>query len=1156
MMKSPTSLIRIRYAVGVMLALSAVFAVVISTISMPGDRAAAQIADATTAVDARAAAWWDSLTPAERTNAIFGKEYDHDTDASDDDPAGESEGRQLPPEASGEYSALGATGVAASGTPPTGGTIGKDNVDNLVDGNSTGTGGDIYAVGEEPTDVAKAIRGFQSVELWWDHLTCVEARIAVGEDNNALLLDADTVTADNQPEVSAVCDTNPTGDPVTSIAPTAKAYSDVKAIADEAGQAILGLSNAGNASHTDARAKQWWDALTSTERLLALYGIGTSAGTATVTDGGTIGTVDGDDSVAAPRSFLATLEYDQIRRSLTFHSDGTVTEDAGDLAFPLDSASMDIADGIIELINDRWRYIYAMGGSNDMGISELVYWWDSIGNAQRRIAAGVDNEQQAAGSESAATYDVDWDELNPLTAGVGTAAGEALEEQVFEVGQAILFTNPEPLPNVAEWWNTLNADQMVYVVYGNPPMRTAYDPDLTDTDTTTVTTVTDADKAVFQKMYDGLADDDGIRMAAEDDDLSTHLPAYVTEMLARNGMNVVDTTEGPDGDDADTDPDYHFYSAKAIVNALANEIFDPPAPIMAWVRPVGSLVTTSAEDAATTAGPVVDDEDFDWPYNAMNKAANVGDWWETLDCRVMRIAVGEDNNYLNGAVAAVAGVDGNNDGDFDDVGDTAPVAAIPAETSVYCAHFPGHDTNDMNDIGADAQKRAVVVGAALLNLTAEANGFHAGRPSFNEPATGTPTISGVAQVGAPLMSDPADVADTDGLGDFSYQWLRDGEPINGANSKDYTLQPGDVGAAISVRYSFTDGGRYYEMRPSNATSIIAGSPGEVSRIEPTIRSVTVSAGDEVTLSVDVYGLQNAKDNSLGSEFEWSVDGTADADLGSTREIDYTAPSSPGTYTVTAMLGGGQCQPEEEEMRESACSASITVRVRRPSAPVDEDEDPVNPPGPIPTILTDSDGNQYEVFTPVDGGTFTGENYSISGGAGVIPNGEVIGIRMSDEGAASNVGMTHQRYTIGGNMYAISAVDSSEAPISSYVLSDAATVCVPLPAELRTNISDVALVVINSDDSLTILAGTVNVSPPATVCGSLSSLPAKVAVGAAGAPAPIPTPVPEPTPEPPATGGAAPASGGVLWALVLGLAVATLGSILVMARRRESVSREK
>ena len=137
MMKSPTSLIRNWNAVGVMLALSAVFAVVITTLNMPGDRATAQVADENAMnTTERAEAWWSVLSPEQRTNAFLGKDYDHDTNAADDDPEGESEGRQLPPEADGGYPALGATGTAGTGTPPTDGVIGKDFVDNLVDGGS------------------------------------------------------------------------------------------------------------------------------------------------------------------------------------------------------------------------------------------------------------------------------------------------------------------------------------------------------------------------------------------------------------------------------------------------------------------------------------------------------------------------------------------------------------------------------------------------------------------------------------------------------------------------------------------------------------------------------------------------------------------------------------------------------------------------------------------------------------------------------------------------------------------------------------------------------------------------------------------------------------------------------------------------------------
>ena len=106
--------------------------------------------------------------------------------------------------------------------------------------------------------------------------------------------------------------------------------------------------------------------------------------------------------------------------------------------------------------------------------------------------------------------------------------------------------------------------------------------------------------------------------------------------------------------------------------------------------------------------------------------------------------------------------------------------------------------------------------------------------------------------------------------------------------------------------------------------------------------------------------------------------------------------------------------------------------------------------------------------------------------GAVPNGEFIGVRVSDDGAASNMGMTHQRYTLGGNMYGVHVVDSAGAAISDYRLEDAAQVCVPLPDMFRARISDLALVTINSDDTLTILSANVRLGNggSASVCGNL------------------------------------------------------------------------
>lgn len=1180
MMKSPTSLIRNWNAVGVMLALSAVFAVVISTISMPGDRATAQTTP--DPVEARAKAWWaslkdaDSKTQALRVNILLGRGADNVADDAADDT---TLGRQLgdptrtdtdptTTPAGTELSSIETAQLDYDDQP--GGN--QDAIKQFVDGLQAAVTGivvtgvadpapttpaatDIYAVGDGLAGGSStALRGFQSVELWWNHLTCTEARTAVGEDNDAASADdQDTdTTAIFDPEESTVCKATLNDDSSALVSWDLIPYDDLgdaQGMADAVGNAILGLDAAGSPMTADnARAKAWWDSLTARERVNALYGAAaTEAGA-----GDIVANADGDAIVT--RAYLASRKYGEIERTTKFVA-GSLEPSTDATALSLSAASQDLVDTTKALINDRWAYVYHMGGSNTMNISELVYWWDSLDSTQRRIAVGVDNEPGTGGANT--DYVVEWEDLNTVTDGAGTATGKPLEVNVFTHGQAIL--GQKVLPDVAAWWATLNADQMVYVVYGNPPLRVPYDHD-DDTGTLDVTTVTDADKKVFQKPYDMLT---GI---VPDTD---HLPAVTIALLTRhlvdssvdlnNDGDTTDTAVDHDDDTATPDLDETaYYSAKAIVDAIAMELFDPPTQL-----PPATRVTIAAADGSRTISEngttsEGDDNDFDWPYNSANKPANVADWWETTDCRVMRLAVGQDNDYFHTAITAVEGVDANNDGDFEDAGDTAPVAAAPVEESIYCAHFvgsgsPSRAEGDAGVLTMAAQQRVEEVGKALLGLS------EPGRPSFNEPADGTPTISGIAQVGAMLNSDGDPITDMDGVGDFSYQWLRDGDPISGATSKTYEVQPADVGKSISVRYSFTDDERYPESRTSAATSIIAGSPGEISRIEGTIRSVTVSAGDEVTLSVDVYGLQNVKDNGLkdAAHIEWSGDGVPSGDDGEGREITYTAPSSPGAYDVKASLSGGYCQPilgdrTDSVAREADCNATIVVNVRRPSQVTTPSEPAQNPPGEIPAILTDADGNQYEVFTPEGGGTFTGEGYSLTAGAGAIPNGEYIGIRVSDEGTASNAGQTHHRFTLGGNQYEVSAVDASNAVISSYVLNSPATACLPLPDALRTNISDLAIVAINPDDTLTILSASVRLGTSGThVCGNLSSLPATLAVGSEGAPAPIPTPTPEPTPTTPETGGTAPTSNTGLWALLLGTAIATFGTLLVIARRRET-----
>ena len=90
--------------------------------------------------------------------------------------------------------------------------------------------------------------------------------------------------------------------------------------------------------------------------------------------------------------------------------------------------------------------------------------------------------------------------------------------------------------------------------------------------------------------------------------------------------------------------------------------------------------------------------------------------------------------------------------------------------------------------------------------------------------TGTVTVEGDRVVGATLTADLSGINDPDILYETSvtYQWLRNGGVIDGANDATYTLTSGDVDALISVRISYLDGFNSAYLQTSSAVFINAG----------------------------------------------------------------------------------------------------------------------------------------------------------------------------------------------------------------------------------------------------------------------------------------------------------------------------------------------
>lgn len=91
--------------------------------------------------------------------------------------------------------------------------------------------------------------------------------------------------------------------------------------------------------------------------------------------------------------------------------------------------------------------------------------------------------------------------------------------------------------------------------------------------------------------------------------------------------------------------------------------------------------------------------------------------------------------------------------------------------------------------------------------------------NVNDVPVGVPTITGTAEVGNTVSVNTSGISDADGLGTFSYQWLRNGSNIAGATTSSYTLVAADSEQLLSVKVSWTDGHGTAEYVTSATSSV-------------------------------------------------------------------------------------------------------------------------------------------------------------------------------------------------------------------------------------------------------------------------------------------------------------------------------------------------
>ena len=181
-------------------------------------------------------------------------------------------------------------------------------------------------------------------------------------------------------------------------------------------------------------------------------------------------------------------------------------------------------------------------------------------------------------------------------------------------------------------------------------------------------------------------------------------------------------------------------------------------------------------------------------------------------------------------------------------------------------------------------------------------------PPANSPATGSPAITGTAQVGETLTVDTSGIADEDGLENatLSYQWLADGTAISGATANAYTPVAADEGNAVTVQVNFTDDAGNDETLTSAATDAVAAAEPTEPPAKPTDLSATASHGQVVLTWKDpndesITGyviLRRVRVNDTGGDFSVVVANTGSA--ATTYTDDTVATSTTYTYRIKAI----------------------------------------------------------------------------------------------------------------------------------------------------------------------------------------------------------------------------------------------------------------
>ncbi|MCP5443792.1 MAG: DUF4347 domain-containing protein [Chromatiaceae bacterium] len=236
------------------------------------------------------------------------------------------------------------------------------------------------------------------------------------------------------------------------------------------------------------------------------------------------------------------------------------------------------------------------------------------------------------------------------------------------------------------------------------------------------------------------------------------------------------------------------------------------------------------------------------------------------------------------------------------------------------------------------------VAAAVDDAGAASSGSATGQvivSAVNDAPTGLPTIGGAATEHVTLNVDTSGIGDADGLGSFSYQWLRDGAVVSGATGISYALDDIDVGSRMSVKISYVDDDDTSETLTSAQTAVVAA----VNDAPTVLRNqLTLTQGESVILSSAMLAATDVDDDDNSLLFT----------LTSVNGGRFELISNPGVAIASftqAQVSAGQVRFVDDG---DNIAPSFTLQVSDSQVSVSSDASIGFAPNPKPTTLTIAD----------------------------------------------------------------------------------------------------------------------------------------------------------------------------------------------------------